>query len=187
MTIHQKSKLLEGLQNGDLADLVEPIISIDRYRSKMGEDDQILVIAFKVQDKSSGKDLVEFIETGYEWVLDANLSPATDHKGKVTVFVEFERRTRLIERILSLTDEINRLTGKMKWGFTYYKGEAAIPLTDENLKSIPNSPKEYRHRLMQEQELDNIMVVAGLDPTNRYKKTPEDPDMSFLQGLAGVK
>ena len=187
MTIHQKSKLLEGLQNGDLADLVEPIISIDRYRSKMGEDDQILVIAFKVQDKSSGKDLVEFIETGYEWVLDANLSPATDHKGKVTVFVEFERRTSLIERILTLTDEITRLTGDTEWTFTYYKGEAPIPLTAESLEMIPDSPKKYRHRLMQEQELDSVMVTAGLDPSNRYKKTPQDKDMSFLQVLAGVK
>ena len=40
---------------------------------------------------------------------------------------------------------------------------------------------------MQEQELDNMMMTAGLDPTKRYKKTPEDKDMSFLQTLAGVK
>ena len=187
MTTQMKSKLFEGLTGGDLENLVDPNISIDRYQSKMGEDDQILVLAFKVQDTRSAADLVEFIESGYDWVLDANASPATDEKGKVTVFVEFERRTSLIERILTLTDEINRLTVDIEWTFTYYKGEAPIPLTAESLESIPDSPKRYRQKLMQEQELDNVMVTAGLDPTNRYKKTPQDKDMSFLQGLAGVK
>ena len=188
MTIQKKkSKLVEGLVAGDLKDLVNSNISIDRYQSKMGEDDQILVIAFKVQDTKSAADLVEFIESGYDWVLDANASPSTDEKGKVTVFVEFERRTTLIDRILTLTDEINRLTVDTEWTFTYYKGEAPIPLTAEELEMIPDSPRKYRQRLMQEQELDNVMVTAGLDPTNRYKKTPQDKDMSFLQGLAGVK
>ena len=185
--ISKSKSLLEGLKKNDLEDLVEPMISIDRYQSKMGEDDQILVIAFKALDERSAKDLVEFIESGYEWVLDANQSPATDQKGKVTVFVEFERRTSLIERILTLTDEITRLTGDTEWTFTYYKGEAPIPLTAESLEMIPDSPKKYRHRLMQEQELDSVMVTAGLDPSNRYKKTPQDKDMSFLQVLAGVK
>lgn len=188
MTTQKKSKkLLEGLRKNDLEGLVDSKLSIDRYRSKMGEDDQILVLAFKVQHAGAGKDLVEFIETGYKWVLDANMSPSTDADGKVTVFVEFERRTSLIERILELTDEIINLTGPMNWAFTYYKNESPIDLNKENLQDIPDSPKRYRQKLMQEQELDNVMVTAGLDPANRYKKTPQDKDMSFLQALAGVK
>ena len=187
MTTQTKNKLNEGLNYGDLNDTIDPVFSIDRYRSKMGDDDNIVVVAFKTLHADAARDLVEFIESGYDWVLDANASPATDEKGKVTVFVEFERRTSLIERILTLTDEINRLTVDIEWTFTYYKGEAPILLTAESLESIPDSPKKYRNKLMQEQELDNVMVTAGLDPTNRYKKTPQDKDMSFLQGLAGVK
>ena len=186
-TPKQNKQLNEGLRKGDLYDLIDPNISIDRYKSKMGDDDQIVVVSLKAMHKEAAKDLVDFIESGYEWVLDANESPATDEKGKVTVFVEFERRTSLIERILTLTDEITRLTGDTEWTFTYYKGEAPIPLTAESLEMIPDSPKKYRHRLMQEQELDSVMVTAGLDPSNRYKKTPQDKDMSFLQVLAGVK
>lgn len=182
-----KSKLLEGLRKHDLEELVEPNISIDRYRSKMGEDDQIVVLALKVQDANSGRDLVEFIETGYEWVLDANMSPATDEKGMVTIFVEFERRTDLVDRILELTEELNNITGKMDWGFTYYKGSKPQSLTKENLDIVPTSPRAYRQRLMQEQELDAVMVTAGLDPSKRYEKTPQDKDLSFLQTLAGVK
>ena len=183
----QKNKLFEGLRKDDLSDLIDPIVSIDRYRSKMGEDDQIIVLAFKCLHQDAAKDLVEFIESGYDWVLDANSSPATDERGKVTVFVEFERRMNLIERIVDLTDEIGRLTGDIVWKFTYYKGESPISLNAKNLDIVPNSPKKYRTKLMQEQELDNMMMTAGLDPTKRYKKTPEDKDMSFLQVLAGVK
>ena len=187
MTTQIKSKLTEGLEANDLIDAVEPILSIDRYRSKMGDDDQIVVVAFKCLHADSAKDLVEFIESGYEWVLDANASPATDERGKVTVFVEFERRTTLVERILELIDGISRLAPDTDWKFTYYKSEAAMPITKEDLDIVPVSPKAYRHKLMQEQEMDNIMVTAGLDPNNRYKKALEDKDMSFLQALAGVK
>lgn len=183
----QKNKLFEGLRKNDLSDLIDPVISIDRYRSKMGEDDQIVVIAFKCMHQDAAKDLVEFIESGYDWVLDANASPATDERGKVTVFVEFERRMSLVERIMELTEEIGRLTGDINWKFTYYKGEAPLTLDKQNLEIVPNSPKKYRHVQMQEQEMDNMMMSAGLDPSKRHKKTPEDKDMSFLQVLAGVK
>lgn len=43
----QKNKLNEGLNYGDLNDTIDPVFSIDRYRSKMGDDDNIVVVAFK--------------------------------------------------------------------------------------------------------------------------------------------
>ena len=65
--------------------------------------------------------------------------------------------------------------------------EQGIEVNEDNLKIIPTSPKEYRDRLMQEQELDNMMMAAGLDPTKRYKKAPKDKDTSFLQSIAHIK
>lgn len=184
----QKSNLFEGLRKNDLNDLVDSNIEIDRYRSKMGEDDQIVVLAFKTLHQESADDLVNFIESGYDWVLDANASPATDERGKVTVFVEFERRTSLVDNIVELTNDIANLTGDIDWTFTYYKGQAPLTLDTENLdKTVPQSPKLYRDTMMQEQEMDNMMMSAGLDPTTRYKKTPEDKDISFLKALANIK
>ena len=81
----QNKKLFEGLSKGDLNELIDKK-SIDRYKSKMGDDDGIVVLGFKVLHKEAPTDLVEFIESGYDWILDANQSPATDEKGKVTVF-----------------------------------------------------------------------------------------------------
>jgi len=185
MTIQKKqNKLFEGLRKGDLFDIIDSNVTIDRYKSKMGEDDQVVVLGFKALHKEGARDLVEFIESGYEWVLDANESPATDEKGKVTVFVEFNRRTSSPAKIVELLNDLNHLTEKQDWTFSYYKNEYPSPVTEENLNVIPKSPKEYRDRLMQEQELDNMMMQAGLDPSKRYKKAPEDKDISFIKSLA---
>ena len=78
------------------------------------------------------------------------------------------------------------LTEELKWTFSYYKQKYPVECNEENLKVIPTSPKEYRTKLMQEQELDDMMTSAGLDPSKRYKKAPQDPDTSFLQSLAGI-
>lgn len=184
----QNKKLFEGLRKGDLNELIDNNVSIDRYKSKMGEDDGIVVLGFKVMHKEAATDLVEFIESGYDWILDANQSPATDEKGKVTVFVEFNRRNNAPDKIMELLSEVNHVCGeKLNWTFSYYKNEYPLEVNEENLKVIPRSPKEYRDRLMQEQELDNMMMAAGLDPTKRYKKAPKDKDTSFLQSIAQIK
>ena len=184
----QNKKLFEGLRKGDLNELIDNNVSIDRYKSKMGDDDGIVVLGFKVMHKDAATDLVEFIESGYDWILDANQSPATDEKGKVTVFVEFNRRNNAPDKIMELLSEVNHVCGeKLNWTFSYYKNEYPLEVNEENLKVIPRSPKEYRDRLMQEQELDNMMMAAGLDPTKRYKKAPKDKDTSFLQSIAQIK
>ena len=46
MTTKKNKKLNEGLEYGDLTDTIDPVFSIDRYRSKMGDDDNIVVVAF---------------------------------------------------------------------------------------------------------------------------------------------
>ena len=71
MTIQKQNKLFEGLRKGDLFDIVDSNVTIDRYKSKMGEDDQVVVLGFKALHKEGARDLVEFIESGYDWVLDA--------------------------------------------------------------------------------------------------------------------
>ena len=185
-TTHNKRKLFEGLRHGDLKHTIDANISIDRYKSKIGDDDQVVVLGFKVMNEEVANDLVSFIESGYNWVLDANKSPATDSNGKVTVFVEFNRRTNAPNRIMNLLYDINHLTEDLKWTFSYYKQKYPIECNEENLKVIPTSPKQYRTKLMQEQELDDMMMSAGLDPSKRYKKAPQDPDTSFLQSLAGI-
>ena len=98
-----------------------------------------------------------------------------------TVFVEFERRTSLKRRIVELIEGVTKLSNDTDWKFTYYKSESPQSITAESLDVVPQSPKAYRRKLMQEQELDAMMEASGLDPNQRYKKSPQDKDLSFLR------
>ena len=64
-TTHNKRKLFEGLRHGDLHHTIDSNVSIDRYKSKMGDDDAVVVLGFKVMNKEVAEDLVSFIESGY--------------------------------------------------------------------------------------------------------------------------
>ena len=55
----------EGLKAGDLEGVVSPCFSVDQFKSKMGEDKNILVLAFTVDGQAPAKDLERFAETGY--------------------------------------------------------------------------------------------------------------------------
>ena len=82
-----KRKLSEGLRSGDLSQLVSDKITIDQYKSKMGRDEDVAVIAFRVEDKFPAIDLMEFIEKGYPDILDADMSAGEESTGDYAVFV----------------------------------------------------------------------------------------------------
>ena len=67
----------EGLKAGDLDGVVSKRFSVDQFKSKMGEDMNIMVLAFTVDGMAPAKDLERFAETGYKEVLDADATPGT--------------------------------------------------------------------------------------------------------------
>jgi hypothetical protein len=80
-----------GLHANDLVDLVQPIFEIDSYQSKMGSDGDIAVVSFTVLEKGAADDLVQFIESGYNFVLDADATTGEQSDGYYRVYVEIER------------------------------------------------------------------------------------------------
>ena len=60
----------EGLKAGDLEGIVEKRFSVDQYKSKMGEDKDICVLAFVCSGAAGAKDLENFAEKGYKKVLE---------------------------------------------------------------------------------------------------------------------
>ena len=80
-------QLNEGLRPLDLKEMVYPTFEVDTYRSKMGEDRDVCVISFQVTDRAPAKDLMEFIEKGYHFVLDSDVSSGENEKGEYSVFV----------------------------------------------------------------------------------------------------
>jgi len=112
--MQNNQQLNEGLRSDDLLNLVHPIFDIDTYRSKMGEDRDVCVLSFKVKDRAPAKDLMEFVEKGYSFVLDADVSSGENDQGEYFVFIELSRNEKLSENIKELTYGINKLTGNLE-------------------------------------------------------------------------
>ena len=63
-----------GLQTGDLKELIYDVFEVDSFKSKMGDDKNIVVMSFSARTKESANDLMNFIEKGYPFVLDADVT-----------------------------------------------------------------------------------------------------------------
>lgn|SRR5574343_88985 len=139
-----------SLRTGDLRMLVSHVIEIDRYKSKMGEDKDVTVLSFTVENRDVAKDLMGFIEKGYKFVLDADTSPGELNNGKYKVFVELERSRRVIDQIVDMLYGVGKLTDISEFKFRYYTHFNSIPATKEELrKHVPTTGSEYALRKSQ--------------------------------------
>lgn len=139
-----KSNLQEGLRGGDLKDMVKDQISIDEFNSKI--DDDAIVVSFFVKEKDAATDLSSFIESsGIDDVIDTEVSPSHDEDGYWLVFVEFLRSSQFPSKLKYTLGTLKNLTGIVKWTFTYYHGEKALPFNLRNVRSnvrLKKQPKE---------------------------------------------
>jgi len=140
--------LNEGLRANDLKDMIRPMFEVDTYRSKMGEDKDVCVLTFQIKDRYPAKDMMEFVEKGYPFVLDADVSSGENTDGEYSVFVEILRTPKIAEEIRDLTYGLEKLTGINDWKFKYYKSGRDFEVTTENLKSvIPGTSGMYEQKL----------------------------------------
>tara|TARA_B100000900_G_scaffold342323_1_gene305702 strand:+ start:1828 stop:2529 length:702 start_codon:yes stop_codon:yes gene_type:complete len=133
-----------GLLKNDLGHLVDKIIEIDSYKSKMGEDSDIVTLAFSVHGQEPAKDLENFIEKGYPFVLDADVTSGEQSDGTYKVFVEMERSKEVPMQIVEIADGVSKLADLEKMKFRYYKNFKSKDLDEENLSaSIPVDKEAY--------------------------------------------
>ena len=133
-----------GLRTGDLHDLVKPVFEVDSYRSKMGSDEKIVVVSFSVMEQQAAKDLVDFIEKGYNFVLDADATPGEIDEGIYKVFVEMERNPRVSTQVMELLDGVGKLAEVEDFRFRYYKSFTSKPASLPNLEeAIPGDESGY--------------------------------------------
>jgi len=138
----------EGLKNGDLEGLVEKRFSVDQYKSKMGEDKDICVLAFVCNNAAGAKDLEKFAEKGYKKVLDADATPGTMADGKYRVFIEFPREEKLDQHLGDFLDDLKKLTKIEHFEFTYHKRSVPFEASIANLGNIiPLTPEAYKLKI----------------------------------------
>lgn len=159
--MHHQSKLFEGLRSKDLKGFVSEIFTVDQYKSKMGEDKDVVVIGFKVNDKYPATDLMEFIEKGYPYVLDADISSGEERDGHYQVFVEFERNKKFPQQLKNLLSGVSQLTDNWEWRFRYYKDFESHTFTEDSVtKNVPLTKEDYERKML---EIKNKSVSEFFD------------------------
>lgn len=133
------------LQTKDLKDTVSKFFEIDGFKSKMGTDEDIVVLSFSCMDGNVAEDLMNFIEKGYSFVLDADKTTGEQSDGTYKVFVELQREKGVSENILEILDGVKKLTDNDSLRFRYYKNFRSADATLENIQStVPETKEDYQ-------------------------------------------
>jgi hypothetical protein len=181
---NSNNQLFESLGFKDMDGLLKPTIHVDEFSSKMGDDDDVIVISFFVRDQQAAKDLMMWFEKGYDFVLDADRSPGEIRPGRYLVYVEIRRRSTAGGNVEQLLDDLNTLTefeDASAWTM-HYKGKE-IPFSRDTFDStVPLTPRAYRDRY--EKDLNEVRAAAGLPVVGNYDK--RDRALQTIQSAAGI-
>ena len=181
MQPHRQS-LLEGLGYKDLEGILKPTIHIDEFSSKMGDDDDIIVVSFFARDKAAAKDLMNWFEKGYDFVLDADRSPGEIKPNRYLVYLEMRRRRSAAQHVQTLLDDLGTLTefAPEEW-IMRYDGKNHEWSEETFSELVPSTPDAYR--ATHEDDLNHVRTAAGLETKKVHKPTPET---RALQAAAGI-
>lgn len=179
--------LNEALDYLDMEGQIGDVVTVDEYAAKMGSDKDIVTLTFTVNSKLAATDLVTWLERGYEFVLDASVSDGELEPGKWLVFVEMDRRSKVPERIITLLEDLETLTGmKLKdWSVDIEGDEvdADEELIRQKMILNPNQYEETRDTEEKEQEatMNEMRSLAGIDTKPIY-----NTDDEFLKELKAI-
>ena len=181
---NSNNQLFESLGFRDLEGLLKPTIHVDEFSSKMGDDDDIIVVSFFVRDAQAAKDLMMWFEKGYDFVLDADRSPGEIRPGRYLVYVELRRRSTAGGIVEQLLDDLNTLTEfEDSTAWTMHYRDQEIPFTRDAFDStVPLTPRAYRERY--EKDLNEVRVAAGLPVVTTYDR--QDRALQTIQSSAGI-
>jgi hypothetical protein len=181
---HNFQPLSESLDFKEMEGLMKPTVHVDEFSSKMGDDDDIIVISFFLRNQQAAKDLMNWFEKGYDFVLDADRSPGEIKPNRYLVYVEIRRRSTAGGHVEMLLNDLNTLTefeDSKDWTM-HYKGKE-VPFTRDTFdRLVPSSPKAYRDS--HEGELNEMRVAAGMPVVSTYDK--RDRALQTIQSAAGI-
>jgi hypothetical protein len=174
-----------SIEHGDLKRLVHDELHIDEFQSKLGEDKDVCVVSFKVAGKEPGQDICAFVEKGYDWVLDADVSPGEMDDGDYIVFVELPRDDKLAEHVVEMMEDLMNLTDQKlsDWRVRYRHDQTDHPLDKDGLRSmIPHSAGDYVSRFGKD-DIDQLKTAAGMKVDT---KAPKNEYTESLRVAAGI-
>jgi len=159
------TQINEDLEALDLEDLVSPIVRVDKHKSKVGDDRDIVVMAFYVKSSGAAEDLVSFLEKGYTEIIDADNVSSENIDGDFVVFVESERNPAFPNIIADVLEGVEKLTGIENWQFKLYKSEKTLNF-QELAEKLPLTPEEYDSFIEKQknilQQLEQLKINARI-------------------------
>jgi len=175
--------LAESLNYKDLEGLLKPTIHVDEFSSKMGDDDDIIVISFFVRNAEAAKDLMNWFEKGYDFVLDSDKSPGEIKPNRYLVYLEIRRRSTAGAQVEELISDLGTLTEftPKDWSM-HYRGKDVPFSREEFERLVPLSPKAYRKQY--EDELNEMRLAAGVAYKPVHDKS--SPEIQAIQSAAGI-
>jgi hypothetical protein len=178
-----KQNLNEGLESKDLKEYVSNLFTVDQYKSKMGEDRDVVVLGFKVKEKHPAMDLMEFIEKGYRFILDADMSAGEEHDGQYQVFVEIERTDKLPGQMKELFRGLSQLCDCYDWNFRYQKTSNSVKFDEQSVvENIPMTPAAYENKIL---EIKTVDVQEFFDQGTTEVALESDGTLTFSKPYAG--
>ena len=188
-------KITESLRAGDLRHMIKKVFGVDSYKSKVGNDEEVVVLSFVVSEEDPAKDLENFIEMGYDFVLDADVTPGETDDGEFLVFVELERGKHAAEQIMEIINGVTKLTEFDYMRFRYFKNFKSQEATEENLSAIVPSDKNSYKIATERTGLNNFSEffaksyadkVTVLDEAITFRRSINQP-VTFSISASGTK
>jgi hypothetical protein len=182
-----KTILNEGLDYHDLEGQMIPTVTVDEYAAHMGNDSEIVTLAFTIKSEAAGNDLVDWFERGYDFVLDAQVSEGEVKPGQYLVFVEMNRRSSVPKRIIELLDDLETLTAIPVKDWTIVVDEEEYSPEEDVLKQVITiSPHDYREEVeVEEEEINEMRERAGLE-VKIIHADKQDAEIKAFKSMAGL-
>lgn len=176
--------LNESLNFHDMEGQIIPLLTVDEYAAKMGSNSDIVTLAFIVKNELAGKDLVNWFEKGYDYILDSQISEGELETNRWLVFVELNRRSTIPNRIIELLTDLKTLTGLNLTEWTIQIDEEDYEPEEQILKQvIICNPNEYKIKKEKEDELNEMRNRAGLESKKIFTVDKEIKDFVSKAGL----
>ena len=134
----------EGMTPQKMSGKVLDKFLVDVFKPKNGNEKDIVVFTFLVNQKESAKNLQRFISKGPFDLIDVEASPAPDEDGNYLVFIEMDRSRDMFGIMDDILQHIDYLVDVHHWRFRPYSHNAFIKWNRDNfVKAVPQNSAEY--------------------------------------------
>ena len=161
--------LFESLKAGDLKRLVRNDVFIDEYSSKMGENKDVITTSFKITDRAPAEDLVKFLESSYDFILDADISSGEKTDGDYLVFFEIPRTEQYPDQLMTILNGLTQLTEISDWDFKYKDSDNKYPVSRLTVREkVPLTAESFNQKQQENAMLESMKGIARIPKTGSW-------------------